>query len=75
MREQMERRLAELRRELEVGEQALGELESRGASLRASLLRIGGAAQVLEELLADAAPADASAEQVVERPLRRAAAG
>jgi chromosome segregation ATPase len=51
MREQIERRLAELRQEYEAGAKLLGELEARQASIRATLTRIGGAIQVLEEEL------------------------
>lgn len=45
-------RLAELRRELAEGERALAELDQRRERLVASMLRIGGAVQVLEELAA-----------------------
>lgn len=54
MKEDVERRLTELRSELETGQRMLAELESQEAHLRKSLLRIGGAVQVLEELLAGA---------------------
>ena len=55
MRERIEERLRELRAELEVGRQMMAELDARRANLNASLLRIGGAAQALEELLHDGA--------------------
>jgi hypothetical protein len=51
MREQLENRLQELRAEFEVGQKVIGELELRQANLRSTLLRIGGAIQVIEELL------------------------
>jgi hypothetical protein len=51
MREQLENRLQELRTELDVGQKVMAELEMREANLRGTLLRIGGAIQVLEELL------------------------
>ena len=51
MRQQLERRLQQLRQELEAGQQALTELERRQMTLRDTLLRISGAAQVLEEEL------------------------
>lgn len=44
-------RLATLRGEYSSGQQVLAELELRAAALREQLLRIQGAAQVLEELL------------------------
>ncbi|PYS76799.1 MAG: hypothetical protein DMF67_02980 [Acidobacteria bacterium] len=53
MREQLENRLQELRAELEIGQKVMAELEVREANLRSTLLRIGGAVQVLEELLGD----------------------
>jgi hypothetical protein len=53
MREQIENRLRELRTEFEVGQKVMAELEIRQANLRSTLLRIGGAMQVLEELLGE----------------------
>jgi ABC-type transporter Mla subunit MlaD len=58
MREQAERRVSELKTELQKGQQVLAELEARQADLRQTLLRISGAIQVLEELLAGTEPAD-----------------
>jgi ABC-type Fe3+-hydroxamate transport system substrate-binding protein len=55
MQEQLERRVGELKAEREKGQQVLAELEAQQAELRQTLLRISGAIQVLEELLADAA--------------------
>jgi predicted nuclease with TOPRIM domain len=52
MRERLERRLAELRREYDAGQQALADLERQQAQLRDTMLRISGAVQVLEEELA-----------------------
>jgi len=57
MREQAERRVSELKAELQKGQQVLAELEARQADLRQTLLRISGAIQVLEELLAGTEPA------------------
>jgi predicted nuclease with TOPRIM domain len=54
MREQIERRLEELRREYEAGTKLLGELETKQAHVRATLTRISGAIQVLEEELSKA---------------------
>ena len=48
-------RLQELRRELAEGERALRELDLRRDGLVSQMLRIGGAVQVLEELLGERA--------------------
>jgi DNA repair exonuclease SbcCD ATPase subunit len=61
MREQVEARLAELRSELEAGQRRLVELERQQHELRELMLRISGAAQVLEELLSDPVAASAPA--------------
>jgi hypothetical protein len=53
MRQQIENRLSELQTEFEVGQKVMAELEIRQANLRSTLLRIGGAIQVLEELLGE----------------------
>jgi prefoldin subunit 5 len=58
MREQLEQRLSELRAEQQKGQQMLAELEAKQAELHQTLLRINGAIQVLEELLAGAAQQD-----------------
>ena len=46
-------RLAVLRHELQLGESRLHDLEREEAVLRQTVLRISGAIQVLEELLAE----------------------
>ncbi len=51
MREQLQARLDELKREFETGQERLREIEAQGARLRETLLRISGAIQVLEEEL------------------------
>jgi prefoldin subunit 5 len=56
MREQVERRVSELKAEQQKGQQMLAELEGQEAELRQTLLRISGAIQVLEELLAADGP-------------------
>ena len=56
MREQLEKRLAELKGEFAAGQKQLNELEAQASALRGTLLRIAGAVQVLEEEL-DRAPA------------------
>jgi predicted nuclease with TOPRIM domain len=52
MREQMQARLEELRKELEAGQAELQKVEMQRTYLRETVLRIDGAVQVLEELLA-----------------------
>jgi predicted nuclease with TOPRIM domain len=59
MREQLEKRLAELRAEFETGQKKLEELEAQASNLRAMLLRISGAIQVLEEELGRAEGSEA----------------
>jgi predicted nuclease with TOPRIM domain len=51
MKEQLEKRLAELKAEFESGQKMLAELEQKRANLEKTLLRISGAIQVLEEEL------------------------
>jgi len=51
MKEKITRRLEELRAEFEVGQTMLAELDARQENLKNSLLRIGGAIQVLDELV------------------------
>lgn len=53
MREQLQQRLEELKREFETGQTQLRQLETQEARLRETLLRISGAIQVLEETLAE----------------------
>ncbi len=50
--DQLQERLAELKREFEAGQAQLQAREQQQMSLRETLLRISGAIQVLEELLA-----------------------
>lgn len=56
MREQLQARLEELKREFETGQARLRDLETQEARLRETMLRISGAIQVLEEELAGAQP-------------------
>lgn len=58
MRDKLEERLRELRGELENGRALLDELETKKANLQSTLLRITGAIQVLEELLASETATD-----------------
>lgn len=52
MKDYVEQRLAELRGELDLGQKQLALLEARGTELRQTLLRISGAIQVLEDVMA-----------------------
>lgn len=51
MRTKLEKRMEQLKDELDAGQKMLAELEERKANLTTTLLRIQGAIQVLEELL------------------------
>ena len=51
MKERLEQRLRELRKEFESGQRMLADLENQRANLQQTILRISGAIQVLEELL------------------------
>ncbi len=66
MRKRLEARLAELDAEVEKGRARLRELETEQAQVQEVLLRILGAKQVLEELLAAEAPADDKHDRAVE---------
>lgn len=72
MRDLIETRIAELRRELDAGRQLQSELDARQSELRQSMLRISGAIQVLGELAA-AADARDSAHDGTSISLRRVA--
>ena len=50
MHDRIQSRLAELRAEYAKGEETLAGLDQQAASVRATMLRISGAIQVLEEL-------------------------
>lgn len=63
MQEQLQARLDELKREFEAGQTRLGELEMQESRLRETLLRISGAIQVLEEMLAPAQANGPTGEQ------------
>jgi predicted nuclease with TOPRIM domain len=64
MREQIQARLEELKKELEAGQVELQKVEMQRTYLRETVLRIGGAVQVLEELLTDRPPANKASEAV-----------
>jgi hypothetical protein len=57
MQGQMQTRIEALRKELEAGHAELEKVERQRAYLRETMLRISGAIQVLEELLAEGEPA------------------
>jgi hypothetical protein len=70
LRAAAETRLATLRQEIQTGNDTLAQMEQRRAELRDMLLRIAGAAQVLEEILAIPEPAMPSVDgQALEEPL------
>ena len=56
MREQLERRLEELKKEFGTGQARAIELDKQQATLHQTLLRISGAIQVLEEALKNQSP-------------------
>jgi uncharacterized coiled-coil protein SlyX len=49
MKEQLAKRLAELKTEFASGQKMIADLEAQQANLRDTLLRISGAIQILEE--------------------------
>ena len=57
MQGQLQSRLEELKKEFEIGQAKLRDVEMQRSLLRERLLRISGAIQVLEELLEDNKPA------------------
>jgi hypothetical protein len=62
MREQIERRLEELKAEFEAGQKMMADLEQRKVNLEQTLLRISGAIQVLDEVLASEQPMAGAAD-------------
>ena len=56
MREHVQMRLEVLKKELEAGQAELEKVEKQRAYLHETMLRISGAVQVLEELLAEGQP-------------------
>jgi hypothetical protein len=51
VKEQIEKRLEELKSELAAGDKLLAELQAKQATVQQTMLRIAGAIQVLQELL------------------------
>jgi hypothetical protein len=66
MRGQLEQRLQQLKAEFETGQTMLTDLEQKRATLQQTLLRISGAIQVLEEVLAAETVSGNRAEPVVD---------
>lgn len=58
MQDELRKRLDELKKEFEVGQNRLRELDAEQAHVRETLLRISGAIQVLQELSDSAKDAD-----------------
>ena len=69
MREQMQARLEALKKELETGQAELQKVEMQRTYLHETVLRIGGAVQVLEELLARQPQGQQDGPDHVEAPL------
>ncbi len=69
MQNKIQQRLQELRTEFESGQKMLADLEAQQATLKTTLLRISGAIQVLEEILATEAEAIADNSHVSESQL------
>ncbi len=67
MKEQMEQRLTELKAEFASGQKMLADLEAKQSNLRETLLRISGAIQVLEELLAESPTPEENQAQNLEK--------
>jgi peroxiredoxin len=68
MRERMEARIVSLRREYDAGQLKIHESERQLTSLRETVMRIGGAILVLEELLSCSAPAGSVNQQELSGP-------
>ena len=66
MRGQLAQRLQQLKAEFDTGQKMLAGLEQKRANLEQTLLRISGAIQVLEELLAAEKVSGNRAEPVVD---------
>jgi hypothetical protein len=60
MREQIQARLETLKQELQKGQAELQKVEAQRTYLHEAVLRISGAAQVLEELLTEGQPTEQS---------------
>jgi predicted nuclease with TOPRIM domain len=58
--EQLRSRLESLKKEFEIGQSRLRELEKEEAYIRETMLRISGAIQVLQEILGDSKPREST---------------
>ncbi len=67
MKQQLEQRLQSLKAEFESGQKMLADLEAKQTNLRDTLLRISGAIQVLEELLAQSQTPEENEAQNLEK--------
>lgn len=63
MKEQLMKRLEQLKAEFEAGQHKLKELETQTSSIRNTLLRISGAIQVLEEELSNVDQVDSTTDE------------
>ena len=71
MQQQIQERLAALRKDFEAGQARLKQMETEQAYLRETLLRISGAIQVLQEIVEqDPArrPAESPAQSIASEP-------
>lgn len=66
MRQVLEQRLQSLKAEFEAGQKMLADLEAKQASVQNTLLRISGAIQVLEEVLAESSSVESNGSQPTE---------
>ncbi len=73
MRDQIENRLSDLKNEYDQGQKILAELNEKRENTAQAMLRISGAIQVLEELLAkeENVPMEAVQTEAVELPQLR----
>jgi predicted nuclease with TOPRIM domain len=71
MKEQLTERLEKLKGEFESGQKMLADLEARQANLQQTLLRISGAIQVLEELLAQESEPGTEVSESTVKPLEK----
>ncbi|NEO43623.1 MAG: hypothetical protein F6K55_05585 [Moorea sp. SIO4A3] len=67
MKQQLEQRLQALKSEFESGQKMITDLENQKVNLRDTLLRISGAIQVIEELLAETNMAGENQAQSLEK--------
>ena len=63
MKEELQVRLDDLKKEFEIGQKRLRELEVEQSAVRETMLRISGAIQVLQEIIDDANKDDQAAGQ------------